>query len=424
MRLSQFLMPVLKENPKDAQIASHQLMLRAGMIRQLASGIYNWLPLGLRVLKKVENIVRDEMAKSGSLEVLMPTMQPAELWVESGRGNYGAETLMVTDRHERKMIYGPTNEEVITDLFRNNVKSYKGLPLNMFHIQWKFRDEIRPRFGVMRGREFLMKDAYSFHINEESAVAEYNNMFKTYLRIFTRLGVRAIPFRADTGMIGGDLSHEFQVIAETGESQIYYDKKFETLDFESNSVDEIKSLYARADEMHIEAECPVAPENLVSGRGIEVGHIFYLGDKYSKAMNAAVQGADGKPTIVKMGCYGIGVSRLLGAIIEASHDASGIIWPEAVAPFKVGLINIKSGDAACDAKCSEIYNQLTAKGVEVLYDDRAEGAGAKFASMDLIGIPYQIAIGPRSLESGKAEFKIRKTGEKKEVSLDEIIELV
>jgi prolyl-tRNA synthetase len=291
----------------------------------------------------------------------------------------------------------------------------------MFHIQWKFRDEIRPRFGVMRGREFLMKDAYSFHTDEESAVKEYNNMFKTYLRIFQRLGVKAIPFRADTGMIGGDLSHEFQVIADTGESQIYYDKKFEEIDVVNVDIDELKKLYARADEMHEESTCPIPLEDLRSKRGIEVGHIFYLGDKYSKAMNAAVQGTDGKPQIVKMGCYGIGVSRLLGAIIEASHDEKGIIWPENVAPFKVGLINVKSGDAACDAKCEEVYQAMLDAGVEVLYDDRNEGAGGKFATMDLIGLPIQIAIGPRGLETGVAEFKVRKTGEKKELKIEEII---
>ena len=350
MKLTQFLLPTLKEDPKDAQIVSHRLMLRAGMIRQLSSGIYNWLPLGWKVLQKVESIVREEMDKAGANEILMPTMQPAELWEESGRGGYGKETLIAIDRNERKLIYGPTNEEVVTDLFRSNVRSYKDLPMNLYHIQWKFRDEIRPRFGVMRGREFLMKDAYSFDIDEASALKSYNNMFSAYWRIFKRMGLRAIPFKADTGAIGGDLSHEFQVIADTGESQIYYDAAYENL-FDSADIDveKAKSLYARADEMHNASE---APAGFKTARGIEVGHVFYLGDKYSKALNAAVQTKEGKPEIVKMGCYGIGVSRLVGAIIEANHDDKGIIWPESVAPFKVYIMNLKQGDAETDKACA------------------------------------------------------------------------
>jgi prolyl-tRNA synthetase len=422
MKLSQYFLPILKDTPREAQIISHQLMLRAGMIRQLASGIYNWLPLGLRVLNKVENIVRDEMNRAGAVELLMPTMQPAELWDESGRGSYGDETLTATDRHGRKLIYGPTNEEVITDLFRTNVKTYKNLPLNLYHIQWKFRDEIRPRFGVMRGREFLMKDAYSFDIDEESAIKSYNNMYAAYIKIFRRMGLKAIPFQADTGMIGGSLSHEFQVIAETGESQIYYDSEYEKLcEAEEVDIAKMQSLYAKADEMHVPENCPIPLDRVKTARGIEVGHVFYLGDKYSKAMKAEVQGADGKLVTVKMGCYGIGVSRLLGAIIEANHDDKGIIWPEAVAPFKVVLINIKTGDAKCDEACSKIYSELTAKGVEVLYDDRNEGAGSKFATADLIGAPYQIHVGPRSLEKGSVEIKNRRTGAVEIIAVENVV---
>lgn len=422
MKLSRYLLPILKEDPREAQIVSHKLMLRAGMIRQLASGIYNWLPLGLRVLNKIENIVREEMDRAGANEVLMPTMQPAELWAESGRGDYGKETLIAIDRHEKKLIYGPTNEEVITDLFRNNVKSYKNLPQNLYHIQWKFRDEIRPRFGVMRGREFLMKDAYSFDIDEASALASYENMFKTYIRIFKRMGLKAIPFKADTGQIGGDMSHEFQIIAETGESQIFYDADYEKVfDEENVDINRIKNLYAQTEELHKPDDCPIPLERVKSARGIEVGHIFYLGDKYSAALGAKVQNKEGQNTIVKMGCYGIGVSRLVGAIIEASHDEKGIIWPEAVAPFKVVIINLKSGDAECDAACEKLYNEFSNAKIDVLLDDTNDGAGAKFANTELVGIPYQIVIGPRGLKEGKAEFKIRKTGEKKDIALEDCI---
>lgn len=428
MRLSRFLLPILKEDPREAQIVSHRLMLRSGMIRQLAGGIYNWLPLGLRVLNNIGNIVREEMNRSGANELLMPTMQPAELWEESGRGNYGAETLIVTDRHDRKLIYGPTNEEVITDLFRNNVKSYKDLPMNLYHIQWKFRDEIRPRFGVMRGREFLMKDSYSFDIDEQAAINSYNLMFETYLRIFKRLGLKAIPFRAETGQIGGDLSHEFQIIADTGESQIYYDETYETL-FENDKtegfdIEKIKSLYARADEMHDPNNCPIPLEKVKSARGIEVGHIFYLGDKYSKAMNVKVQDSKGENVVVKMGCYGIGVSRLVGAIVEAHHDAKGIIWPESVAPFKVILINLRAQDAECSKACDDIYTQLKNAGIETLYDDTDNSAGSKFATAELIGIPYQIVIGPKGLKEGNAEITQRKKGDKQSVSLSNIVEYI
>jgi len=423
MRLSRYFLPVLKENPAEAKIASHQLMLRSGMIRQLSSGIYNWLPLGLRVLSKIENIVREEMDKSGALELLMPTMQPAELWEESGRGDYGKETLIVKDRHDRHLIYGPTNEEVITDIFRKGVKSYKELPMNLYHIQWKFRDEIRPRFGVMRGREFLMKDAYSFDLTDEAAKESYNLMYKTYFKIFKRMGLSVIPFKADTGAIGGDLSHEFQVIAETGESEIFFDKKFESLvDKDEVDVESMQKLYAMADDQHDPDNCPISGDDLKQARGIEVGHIFYLGDKYSKALKAEVTDENGKQLTVKMGCYGVGISRLVGAIIEANHDENGIIWPESVAPFKVAIVNIKPGHEGCDSICEDLYAQLGAAGIEVLYDDRKESAGSKFATQELIGTPYQIAVGPRSAESGSVEFKNRRTGEKEEISPKEAME--
>lgn len=425
MRTSQYFLPVLKETPSEAQIISHRLMLRAGMIRQLNSGIYNWLPLGLKVLKKVENIIREEMDKAGAIEVLIPTIQPAELWKESGRyDDYGKEMLRITDRHDRNMLFGPTAEEVMTDIFRNTIKSYKDLPKNLYQIQWKFRDEIRPRFGVMRGREFLMKDAYSFDLDENSARSSYENMFQAYIKTFKRLGLTAIPVLADTGPIGGDMSHEFQILAETGESDVYYDEAFESLiDKEDLSVDDIKGLYAAADEMHNEKKCPVPEGKLKKRRGIEVGHIFNFGQKYSQAMNAFVMDVDGKKAHPNMGSYGIGVSRLLGAIIESSHDDKGIIWPESVTPFKVGIVNIKTGLESCDKACEDLYNQLQEKNVEVLYDDKKESAGKKFATMDLIGLPWQIAIGPRSVDAGTVELKNRKTGEKLEISTEEAVGL-
>ncbi len=422
MRLSRYFLPLIKENPSEAQIASHRLMLRAGMIRQLQAGIYNWLPLGLRVLQKVEQIVREEMDKAGGVELLMPTIQPAELWQESGRGDYGKETLRMKDRHDRDMLYGPTNEEVITDIFRKNVKSHKQLPLNLYHIQWKFRDEIRPRFGVMRGREFLMKDAYTFSADEESHLALYDQMFETYFRIFNRMGLTVIPFRADTGMIGGSLSHEFQVLAETGESQIYYDEKFEALvQAEELDIAAMKELYSAADEQHDAGNCPVPEGQLKTGRGIEVGHIFFLGDKYSKAMNATIQNKDGDDVSVQMGCHGVGVSRLLGAIIEANHDEGGIIWPQNVAPFHVGLIQLRMDDELCTDMCQSLYLDMTARGIEVLYDDTDQRGGAKFASMDLIGLPWQMVVGPRGAAEGKVELKCRRTGEKHELSKEDAI---
>jgi prolyl-tRNA synthetase len=427
MRLSAYFLPLLRETPSEAQIVSHRLMLRAGMIRQSSAGIYSWLPLGLRVLRKVEQIVREEQDASGALEVLMPTIQPAELWQESGRyEDYGKEMLRITDRHERAMLYGPTNEEQITDIFRTSVKSYRDLPKNLYHIQWKFRDEVRPRFGVMRGREFLMKDNYSFDLDAEGAKHSYNKMFFAYLRTFARMGLKAIPMRADTGPIGGDLSHEFIVLADTGESQVYCDRAWlesEILDMHVDYHSDLEepfrqwtSLYAATDEKHDAAACPVPADRLVTARGIEVGHIFYFGTKYSAPLKAVVAGANGEPITVEMGSYGIGVSRLVGAIIEASHDGAGIIWPDSVAPFKAGLINLRAGDQRCIAAADELYAKLGKAGIDVLYDDRDDSPGAKFAAMDLIGLPYQLVIGPRGLDKGVVEFKERKTGVKQELA--------
>lgn len=427
MRVSRFFMPLLKENPSEAQITSHRLMLRAGMVRQLSAGIYNWLPLGLKVLRNIERIVREEHDRAGVLELLMPTIQPAELWQESGRyDGYGKEMLRIEDRHERAMLYGPTNEEVITDIVRRNVRSYKDLPLNLYHIQWKFRDEIRPRFGVMRGREFLMKDAYSFDINKEAAVESYNLYYRLYLKIFSRMGLSAIPLRAETGAIGGDLSHEFHIIADTGESALYYDAKFD--DIRAGKVElpleEMQKLYAAADDQHDPETCPIPKEQLREARGIEVGHIFHFGTKYTEAMEARIAGPGGEEIIPCCGSYGIGVSRLVGAIIEAGHDDGGIIWPEAVAPFQVGLINLRVGDPACDEAAEQLYNTLQQQGVEVLYEDTEESAGAKFAKMDLIGVPWQVTIGPRGVKAGKVEVKNRATGEKQELSQEAALQQV
>ena len=431
MRLSQYFLPLLKETPKEAQIASHRLMLRAGMVQQSSAGIYSWLPLGKRVLDKIENIVREEQNRAGALEILMPTIQPAELWQESGRyDDYGAEMLRIVDRHERNMLYGPTNEEQITDIFRTHVRSYKALPLNMYHIQWKFRDEVRPRFGIMRGREFLMKDAYSFDLDADKARAAYNRMFVSYLKTFARMGLTAIPMEADTGPIGGDMSHEFIILAETGESGVYFHKDWMNInlnaDIDYNAdlqpfVDKFTSLYARADDMHDPENCPVAADELMSLRGIEIGHIFYFGTKYSQAMGATVSGPDGTPVAVHMGSYGIGVSRLVGGIIEASHDDKGIIWPDAVAPFGVAIVNLKPGDDVCDAEAERLYQQFDNAGLEPLLDDRNDRPGAKMASMDLIGIPWQIIVGPRGMENNLVEVKRRKTGETAEMSPDSAV---
>ena len=429
MRLSVYFLPTMKENPAEAQIVSHRLMLRAGMIRQTSSGIYAWLPMGYRVLRKVEQIVREEQDAASGQEVLMPTIQSADLWKASGRyDDYGKEMLRIIDRHDREMLYGPTNEEMITALFRDNVKSYKDMPKIIYHIQWKFRDEVRPRFGVMRGREFLMKDAYSFDLDKDAARRSYNRMFISYMRIFARIGLKAIPMRADTGPIGGDMSHEFHILAETGESAVFVHRDFIDMDWSGREVDydgdlqplvnELTGKYAATEEKHDPAQEAALGDKLVTARGIEVGHIFYFGTKYSKPLNAVVIMPDGQPLTVEMGSYGIGVSRVVAALIEANHDDRGIIWPEPVAPFKIGLINLKKGDPACDTLCERLYKAF---GSEVLYDDRDERAGVKFADMDLIGLPWQVIVGPKGVGRGAVEVKNRRTGDRQELPIEEVV---
>ena len=435
MRLSRYFLPILRDNPKEAEIVSHRLMLRAGMIKQQSAGIYSWLPLGLKVLEKINTVVREEMDRAGAVEILMPTIQSADLWRESGRYEaYGKEMLRIEDRQEREMLFGPTNEEMVTDIFRSSVKSYKNLPINLYHIQWKFRDEVRPRFGVMRGREFLMKDAYSFDLDYESAKTAYQGMFAAYLRTFKRLGLQAIPMKADTGPIGGDLSHEFIVLADTGESGVFCHRSHleretppEDLDFsDPKALEDIFNTwtadYAATDEMHDEVAYDAVPEaDRVSARGIEVGHIFHFGTKYSESMGAKVTGPDGVETPVHMGSYGIGPSRLVGGIIEASHDDNGIIWPEGIAPFDVGIINMKVGNEDTDGACEILYKALKAAGKDVLYDDTDNRAGAKFATMDLIGLPQQIVVGPRGLADGVVELKNRATGDRETLSVEALI---
>ena len=430
MRLSKYFLPILKENPSDAQIVSHRLMLRAGMIRQAQSGIYSWLPMGFKVLRKLENIVHEEQIRAGHNPMLMPTMQSADLWRESGRyEDYGKEMLRVTDRHGRDMLFGPTNEELITDIFRNNVRSYKDLPLTLYQIQWKFRDEVRPRFGVMRGREFLMKDGYNFDVDKASAMQSYNRHMVSYLRTFERMGMKAIPMRADSGPIGGEDTHEFLVLAETGESEVFYDRNildlhlgdrivdYENWDECAAIFDEWTKPYARTDETHdpvLFAQIP--EERQMKSRGIEVGQIFYFGTKYSESMNAKVITPENSEVPIHMGSHGIGVSRMIGAIIEASHDDNGIIWPEAVTPFGVGIVNLKQGDEGTDSACEALYKSSTLLGIDPLYDDRSERAGAKFASMDLIGLPWRITVGPRGLKNGIVELTSRKTGKSEELT--------
>ena len=435
MRLSRYFLPTLRDTPKEAEIASHRLMLRAGMIRQEAAGIYSWLPLGHRVLQKVEQIIREEQDRSGAIELKMPTIQPAELWRKSGRyDDYGKEMLRIKDRHERDILFGPTAEEVITDIFKSGAQSYKDLPCTLYNIQLKFRDEVRPRFGVMRSREFLMKDAYSFDLDQAGARHSYNKMFVAYLRTFARMGLKAIPMRADTGPIGGDLSHEFIILAETGESEVHCHKDFLGFDVPSEIVDfdnreELQKIfvhwtsqYAATSEMHdLQAFEKVPKDQRLTARGIEVGHIFYFGTKYSEPMGCKVAGPDGKMVIPEMGSYGIGPSRVVAAIIEASHDKDGIIWPESVAPFDIALLNLKAGDAATNAACDKAYKALTAAGKAVLYDDTDERPGAKFANADLIGLPWQLIIGPKGLAEGKIELKNRKSGERQNVTLDEAL---
>ncbi len=424
MRLSRYFLPILKETPSEASIVSHRLMLRAGMIRQASAGIYSWLPLGFKVLRKLENIVHEEQVRAGHIPMLMPTLQSADLWRESGRyDDYGQEMLRIKDRHDRDMLYGPTNEELITDIFRNSITSYKQLPQTLYHIQWKFRDEMRPRFGVMRGREFLMKDGYNFDLTKEDALHAYNRHLVSYLRTYERMGLKAIPMRADGGPIGGDYTHEFLVLADTGESEVFYDSDVTDLTFGSREIDyddvaqcqavleEFTTRYARTDETHDEALYAEIPEERRrTARGIEVGQIFYFGTKYSEVMNAVVVNENGERVPVHMGSHGIGVSRLIGAIIEASHDDKGIIWPESVTPFKVGIVNLKQGDGEADAACNALYKELDAAGLEPLYDDRDERAGGKFATMDLIGLPWRLTIGPRGLKNGVVELTSRKTG--------------
>jgi prolyl-tRNA synthetase len=429
VRLSRYFLPVLKETPGDAQVVSHQLMLRAGMIRQTAAGIYAWLPIGLRVLKKIEQIVREEQDRAGAIEVLMPTIQSAELWKQSGRFDaYGPEMLRITDRHDREMLFSPTAEELFTTIFQNGARSYRDLPRNLYQIQWKFRDEVRPRFGVLRGREFLMKDAYSFDLDFAGARHSYNRMFIAYMRTFARMGLHAIPMRADTGPIGGDLSHEFIVLAPTGESDVFYHQNWEAghdtghIDADDASaleafIDGLNKDYAATDEKRDAAAEAATGDALKQSKGIEVGQVFYFGDKYTKAMGVTVQGPDGQPVTPLMGSYGIGVSRLVGAIIEASHDKDGIIWPEAVAPYKVALINLRADDAACAAAADGLYTRLQAAGVEVLYDDRDERGGAKFATADLIGLPWQLVVGPKGVAAGVVELK-RRGGERSEMTID------
>ena len=438
MRLSRYFLPVLKETPAEAQIASHRLMLRAGMIKQASAGIYSWLPLGFKILRKLENIVHEEQVRAGHVPMLMPTLQSADLWRESGRyDDYGEEMLRIRDRHGRDMLYGPTNEELITDIFRSHVGSYRDLPLTLYHIQWKFRDEIRPRFGVMRGREFFMKDGYNFDLTKEDALHAYNRHMVSYLRTYERMGLQAIPMRADSGPIGGDDTHEFLVLAETGESEVFYDSAITDLKLGSRTIDyddrdqcaaivtEWTTPYARTDETHDEALFDAIPEaRRKKSRGIEVGQIFYFGTKYSEPMGATVQGPDGKAVPVHMGSHGIGVSRLVGAIIEASHDEKGIIWPEGVTPFHVGIVNLKQGDAEADAACDALYASLTALGLDPLYDDTDERAGGKFATMDLIGLPWRITVGPRGLKNGVVELTSRRTGESEELPPAQAVEKI
>ena len=422
MKFSSFFIPTLKNIPAEAEIISHQLMIRAGMIKQASAGIYSWLPLGLKVLKKIEHIVRDEQNKAGAIELLMPTIQSADLWIKSGRyEDYGKEMLRIQDRSGREMLYGPTNEELITDIFQSYITSYKDLPKNLYHIQWKFRDEVRPRFGVMRGREFLMKDNYSFDLTEEESKISYNKMFTAYIKTFLRMGLTPISLRAETGPIGGNLSHEFQILAKTGESTLYYDKDLEKIDPETINPDKLQSYYAAVDGLHDEKNCPISKEQLKISKGIEVGHIFYFGTKYSEKLSAFVQNNKGKKTAVHMGSYGIGISRLVGAIIEAFHDDKGIKWPISVAPFHVSLINLMIDDKACTKMSNIMYEKISNSKLDVLYDDRDCSIGKKLSDNDLIGIPYQVIIGKRDLKDNIVQLKNRLNNETKKISPEEAL---
>ena len=437
MYLSKSFIPILKNNPSEAKIKSHQLMLRVGMIKQASAGIYSWLPLGFKVMKKIEAIVREEQNKIGAQEILMPTIQSSEIWKESGRyDDYGEEMLRIKDRQNREMLYGPTNEEQVTEIFRSSLKSYKSLPQLLYHIQWKFRDEIRPRFGIMRGREFYMKDAYSFDVTDDDAFYSYNKFFLSYLRTFNRLSLTAIPMAADTGPIGGNLSHEFIILAETGESKIFTDKRIFDLNsdgtkLEKSSLENMRKKYEKfysvTDEKFNkdEFEKMVSEENRLITKGIEVGHIFYFGDKYSKAMNAAVDLPGGKKNFVKMGSYGIGVSRLVGAIIEAKYDDKNEImkWPLSVAPYDIALIPIiNKNDASALEKAGNIYTELNKHNIDAIIDDTDENYSSKIKKMNLIGAPFQIVIGKKS-EGDLLEFN-EVGGETQNLPLDKIIEII
>ncbi len=424
MLMSRTLLPVLKETPAGAEIVSHQLMLRAGLVRQTSAGIYAWLPLGLRVLNRIAAIVRAEQDRAGAIEMLMPTVQPADLWRQSGRYEaYGPEMLRFVDRGGREMLYGPTNEEMVTAIFRECVRSYRDLPRTLYHVQWKFRDEVRPRFGVMRGREFLMKDAYSFDLDEAGGRASYDAQFTAYLRTFAAMGLRAVPVRAPSGPIGGTLSHEFHILADTGESELFYDAALDEVDLcDAQAPERLRALYAMEAEEHARVtDCPVPPDRLARRRGIEVGHIFFFGSKYSGAMDLRVQSRDGDMVTPLMGSYGVGVSRLVGAVIEASHDEAGIIWPDAVAPYDVGLVDLRPDDPASAAAAADLARRLEAAGRSVLHDDREARPGEKFATMELIGLPWVATVGPRGVAAGTVELKRRATGERHELSAESLI---
>lgn len=423
MLQSNYFLPTLKENPAEASVISHALMLRAGMIRQHASGIYNWLPLGLKVLKNVEQIVRFNMNAAGFIEILMPCVQTADLWKESGRyDSYGKEMLRFKDRHDQELLFGPTNEEVVTDIIRDNLQSYKDLPKVLYQIQWKFRDEVRPRFGLMRGREFLMKDAYSLDISEESAIHTYDQVFIAYMRTFRDLGLNAIPLQAESGPIGGKMSHEFHVVADTGESKLYYDRKFDLLGEElPENIALLKTLYAATEEVHVPEDCPLSESELSVRRGIEVGHIFNFADKYSKPMGAMIHDKNGNLMPLHMGSYGIGISRLVAAIIECCHDEKGIKWPHNVAPFKVSVICLNINDEKCYNIAANIYSKLLSQGLDVILDDTDARPGVKFATHDLIGSPWQVIIGPKKAAEEKVELKHRASGEVEEYSVEGVV---
>lgn len=432
MLLSKYFCPIIKENPKEASIISHKLMLKAGLIRQTSSGIYIWLPLGLKVLDKISAIIKQEMDNSGSNNILMPTIQGSDLWKESGRyEDYGLEMLRIKDRHGREMLYGPTNEEQITDIFRYNITSYKQLPLNLYQIQWKFRDEIRPRFGVMRGREFLMKDGYSFDLTQEDAEISYKKMFTIYLKIFQNMGLKAIPMQADTGPIGGDLSHEFLILADKGESEVFCDKRLLDLSLKEEVVDygeiynQYTLFYAATAEKHNpnDKKYKDNKEHVIKKRGIEIGHIFYFATKYSKIMNAKLLNRNHEDTFVHMGSYGIGVSRLVGAIIEANHDERGIIWPKAVAPFSVIITSLSKNDDV-NKLCNEIYSYLKKNYIDVLFNDLDDTAGSKLATTDLLGIPYKITVGNQTIKNKEIDIEERRTRNINKVSLNNISEIL